>query len=166
MPALSPTMEEGTLAKWLVKVGDKINSGDLIAEIETDKATMEIEAVEDGYISKLIVEEGTQAVKINTPIAEFSETEQLRALNFSVPLNSAIGVLIFIPCAPSSTISFEIKPSSIASISIVALSVSISAIKSPELILSPTLTNHFARVPSSIVGLKAGINISLFFIIL
>ena len=60
MPALSPTMEEGTLAKWLVKVGDKISSGDLIAEIETDKATMEIEAVEDGFISKLMVEEGTQ----------------------------------------------------------------------------------------------------------
>ena len=59
MPALSPTMEEGTLAKWLVKVGDKISSGDLIAEIETDKATMEIEAVEEGFISKLIVEEGT-----------------------------------------------------------------------------------------------------------
>ena len=90
----------------------------------------------------------------------------LVSLNFSVSLNSAIGVLIFIPWVPSSTISFEIKPSSIASISIVALSVSISAIKSPELILSPTLTNHFASVPSSIVGLKAGINISLFLIIL
>ena len=60
MPALSPTMEEGTLAKWLVKVGDKISSGDLIAEIETDKATMEIEAVEEGFISKLIVEDQTQ----------------------------------------------------------------------------------------------------------
>ena len=76
MPALSPTMEEGTLAKWLVKVGDKISSGDLIAEIETDKATMEIEAVEEGFISKLIVEEGTQGIKINTPIAEFSETKK------------------------------------------------------------------------------------------
>ena len=64
MPALSPTMEEGTLAKWLVKVGDKISSGDLIAEIETDKATMEIEAIEEGFISKLIVEEGTQGIKL------------------------------------------------------------------------------------------------------
>ena len=81
MPALSPTMEEGTLAKWLVKVGDKISSGDLIAEIETDKATMEIEAVEEGFISKLIVEEGTQGIKINTPIAEFSETEKLSEAN-------------------------------------------------------------------------------------
>ena len=81
MPALSPTMEEGTLAKWLVKVGDKISSGDLIAEIETDKATMEIEAVEEGFISKLIVEEGTQGIKINTPIAEFSETEKFSKAN-------------------------------------------------------------------------------------
>merc|ERR1712054_708633 len=69
-------MEEGTLAKWLVKVGDKISSGDLIDEIETDKATMEIESVEEGFISKLIVEEGTQGIKINTPIAEISETEK------------------------------------------------------------------------------------------
>ncbi len=79
MPALSPTMEEGTLAKWLVKVGDKISSGDLIAEIETDKATMEIEAVEEGFISKLIVEEGAQGIKINTPIAEFSETNDVES---------------------------------------------------------------------------------------
>ena len=81
MPALSPTMEEGTLAKWLVKVGDKISSGDLIAEIETDKATMEIEAIEEGFISKLIVEEGTQGIKINTPIAEFSDTEKFNEIN-------------------------------------------------------------------------------------
>ena len=81
MPALSPTMEEGTLAKWLVKVGDKISSGDLIAEIETDKATMEIEAVEEGFISKLFVEEGTQGIKINTPIAEFSDTEKFSEIN-------------------------------------------------------------------------------------
>tara|TARA_B100001057_G_C22816602_1_gene937687 strand:- start:267 stop:1625 length:1359 start_codon:yes stop_codon:yes gene_type:complete len=77
MPALSPTMEEGTLSKWLVKVGDKISSGDLIAEIETDKATMEIEAVEEGFISKLIVKEGTQGIKINTPIAKLSLNENV-----------------------------------------------------------------------------------------
>ena len=81
MPALSPTMEEGTLAKWLVKVGDKISSGDLIAEIETDKATMEIEAIEEGFISKLIVEEGAQGIKINTPIAEFSDTEKFSEIS-------------------------------------------------------------------------------------
>ena len=81
MPALSPTMEEGTLAKWLVKVGDKISSGDLIAEIETDKATMEIEAIEEGFISKLIVEEGAQGIKINTPIAELSDTEKFNEIH-------------------------------------------------------------------------------------
>ncbi|WP_306047899.1 biotin/lipoyl-containing protein, partial [Nioella sp. MMSF_3534] len=69
MPALSPTMEEGTLAKWLVKEGDEVSSGDLLAEIETDKATMEFEAVDDGVIGKILVEEGSEGVKVNTPIA-------------------------------------------------------------------------------------------------
>ena len=86
MPALSPTMEEGTLAKWLVKEGDKIQSGDLIAEIETDKATMEFEAVDEGIIGKLLVSEGSEGVKVNSPIAvilddgeelKVSETEDL-----------------------------------------------------------------------------------------
>lgn len=69
MPALSPTMEEGTLSKWLVKEGDLILAGDLLAEIETDKATMEVEAVEEGKIGKLLVSEGTEGIKVNTPIA-------------------------------------------------------------------------------------------------
>ena len=69
MPALSPTMEEGTLAKWLVKEGDKVSSGDLLAEIETDKATMEFEAVDEGVIGKILVAEGTEGVKVNSPIA-------------------------------------------------------------------------------------------------
>ena len=69
MPALSPTMEEGTLAKWLVKEGDKVNSGDLIAEIETDKATMEVEAVDEGVIGKILVSEGQESIKVNEPIA-------------------------------------------------------------------------------------------------
>jgi len=68
MPALSPTMEEGTLAKWLVKEGDKVKSGDIIAEIETDKATMEFEAVDEGTVGKILVAEGTAGVKVNTPI--------------------------------------------------------------------------------------------------
>ncbi len=72
MPALSPTMEEGTLAKWHVKVGDAVKSGDVIAEIETDKATMEVEAVDEGRIEALLVPEGTQDVKVNTPIARLS----------------------------------------------------------------------------------------------
>jgi pyruvate dehydrogenase E1 component beta subunit len=69
MPALSPTMEEGKLAKWTVKEGDEIAAGDVIAEIETDKATMEVEAVDEGKIGKILIEEGTDGVKVNTPIA-------------------------------------------------------------------------------------------------
>ena len=69
MPALSPTMEEGTLAKWLVAEGDRVQSGDLLAEIETDKATMEFEAVDEGVIGKLLVTEGTANVKVNSAIA-------------------------------------------------------------------------------------------------
>ncbi len=75
MPALSPTMEEGNLAKWLVKVGDKIEPGQVIAEIETDKATMEVEAVDEGTVTELLVEEGAQGVKVNTPIAVLSDGE-------------------------------------------------------------------------------------------
>ena len=69
MPALSPTMEEGTLAKWVKKVGDAVAPGDVIAEIETDKATMEVEAVDEGTLGKILVEEGSEGVKVNTPIA-------------------------------------------------------------------------------------------------
>ena len=73
MPALSPTMEEGTLAKWLVKEGDTVSSGDILAEIETDKATMEFEAVDEGIVGRILVSEGTEAVKVNTPIAVMVE---------------------------------------------------------------------------------------------
>ncbi|MCE6961551.1 pyruvate dehydrogenase complex E1 component subunit beta [Cereibacter sphaeroides] len=73
MPALSPTMEEGTLAKWLVKEGDAVKSGQIIAEIETDKATMEFEAVDEGTVGKILIAEGTAGVKVNTPIAVLVE---------------------------------------------------------------------------------------------
>ncbi|MEO0762547.1 MAG: biotin/lipoyl-containing protein, partial [Pseudomonadota bacterium] len=73
MPALSPTMEEGKLAKWNVKEGDAVASGDVIAEIETDKATMEVEAVDEGRVGRLLVAEGTEGVKVNTPIAVLLE---------------------------------------------------------------------------------------------
>jgi len=73
MPALSPTMEEGTLAKWLVKEGDTVKSGDIIAEIETDKATMEFEAVDEGIVGKILIAQGTAGVKVNTPIAVLLE---------------------------------------------------------------------------------------------
>ncbi|MDC0037589.1 2-oxo acid dehydrogenase subunit E2 [Alphaproteobacteria bacterium] len=69
MPALSPTMTEGNLSKWLVKEGDKVNSGDVIAEIETDKATMEIESADEGIVTKLLIKEGTESVPVNSPIA-------------------------------------------------------------------------------------------------
>ena len=69
MPALSPTMEEGKLSKWLVKEGDTVNPGDVLAEIETDKATMEVESVDSGKVTKLLIPEGTEGVKVNTPIA-------------------------------------------------------------------------------------------------
>src|SRR6267378_1370051 len=69
MPALSPTMEEGKLAKWHVKEGDAVKAGDILAEIETDKATMEFEAIDEGRVGKLLVPEGAEAVKVNTPIA-------------------------------------------------------------------------------------------------
>src|ERR1700760_2156128 len=69
MPALSPTMEEGKLARWLVKAGDTVKSGTILAEIETDKATMEFEAVDEGTIGDILVAEGTEGVKVNSPIA-------------------------------------------------------------------------------------------------
>lgn len=81
MPALSPTMEEGTLAKWLVKEGDTVSAGDLLAEIETDKATMEFEAVDEGILGKILVTEGTEGVKVNTPIALIGEEGE----DFSAP---------------------------------------------------------------------------------
>ena len=68
MPALSPTMTEGTLAKWLIKEGDKVEPGDVLCEIETDKATMEVEAVDGGVVARILVAEGTENVAVNTPI--------------------------------------------------------------------------------------------------
>ena len=90
MPALSPTMEEGTLAKWLVKEGDRIKSGDLIAEIETDKATMEFEAVDEGIIGKLLVSEGSEGVKVNSPIAiVLDDDEDLKVNEIAKPVMEA-----------------------------------------------------------------------------
>jgi pyruvate dehydrogenase E1 component beta subunit len=86
MPALSPTMEKGNLAKWLKKEGDTVKSGDVIAEIETDKATMEVEAVDEGTLGKILVPEGTNDVAVNTPIAMIlSEGEDAAELKGGVP---------------------------------------------------------------------------------
>jgi pyruvate dehydrogenase E2 component (dihydrolipoamide acetyltransferase) len=90
MPALSPTMEEGTLAKWLVKEGDTVNSGDILAEIETDKATMEFEAVDEGTVAKILVPEGTDGVKVGTAIALIAgEGEDATAASSPAPAAQA-----------------------------------------------------------------------------
>src|ERR1700754_3035199 len=86
MPALSPTMEEGKLAKWHVKEGDSVSSGDVIAEIETDKATMEVEAVDEGKIGKIVVPEGTDNVKVNSVIAVLlTEGESAADVKAAIP---------------------------------------------------------------------------------
>ncbi|MCH2093509.1 MAG: pyruvate dehydrogenase complex E1 component subunit beta [Rhodobacteraceae bacterium] len=102
MPALSPTMEEGTLAKWLVKEGDAVNSGDILAEIETDKATMEFEAVDEGVLGRILVPEGTQSVMVNTPIAVL--VEEGEAVPDNAPTSAAA------PAAQSAA-AVEVAPS-------------------------------------------------------
>ena len=98
MPALSPTMEEGTLAKWLVQEGDVVKSGQIIAEIETDKATMEFEAVDEGIVGRLLVAEGTAGVKVNTPIAVLVEAGE-RADAAPAPAATAAPVPLAAPVA-------------------------------------------------------------------
>jgi pyruvate/2-oxoglutarate dehydrogenase complex dihydrolipoamide acyltransferase (E2) component len=86
MPALSPTMEQGKLAKWLKKEGDQIKSGDVLAEIETDKATMEVEAVDEGILAKILIPDGTENVAVNTPIAVIvGEGEDANAVSATTP---------------------------------------------------------------------------------
>ena len=92
MPALSPTMEEGTLAKWLVKEGDVVKSGQILAEIETDKATMEFEAVDEGIMGKILIAEGTAGVKVNTPIALLIEEGQSAEAEVAAPVAKAAPV--------------------------------------------------------------------------
>ena len=90
MPALSPTMEKGKLAKWLKKEGDKVKSGDVLAEIETDKATMEVEAIDEGTLGKILVAEGTDDVLVNAPIAIIlGEGEKLGDLPKAAPAPAA-----------------------------------------------------------------------------
>jgi pyruvate dehydrogenase E2 component (dihydrolipoamide acetyltransferase) len=106
MPALSPTMEEGTLAKWLVKEGDSVKAGDVVAEIETDKATMEIEAVDEGTVAKLVVPAGTEGVKVNSPIAilasegEDVETAAAGAVTIPNVAEQAVAVTAVVALAP------------------------------------------------------------------
>ena len=92
MPALSPTMEKGNLAKWLKREGDAVKTGDVIAEIETDKATMEVEAIDDGTLGKILVPEGTNDVAVNTPIATIlAEGEDKSALARTAPAPASDG---------------------------------------------------------------------------
>jgi len=117
MPALSPTMEEGTLAKWLVKEGDTVSSGDILAEIETDKATMEFEAVDEGIVGKILVAEGSEGVAVNTPIAvmieegESADDIQVSAAPTAAPAPAedvaAPAVAAPAPAAPKASISIE-----------------------------------------------------------
>ncbi|HQY44208.1 MAG TPA: pyruvate dehydrogenase complex E1 component subunit beta, partial [Paracoccaceae bacterium] len=109
MPALSPTMEEGTLAKWLVKEGDQVKSGQIIAEIETDKATMEFEAVDEGTVGKILIPEGSAGVKVNTPIAVLVEAgEAVPAASSGAaapaPAQSPAAVVAAAPAAPSAPV--------------------------------------------------------------
>lgn len=100
MPALSPTMEEGTLAKWLVNVGDKVKSGQILAEIETDKATMEFEAVDEGVVGAILVAEGTAGVKVSTPIAVIVEEGEDASSVASQPSSAAPAVVAAAVVAP------------------------------------------------------------------
>src|SRR6476661_588246 len=102
MPALSPTMEEGTLAKWLVKEGDDVKSGDILAEIETDKATMEFEAVDEGKIAKILVPEGAGGVKGGAPLALLAEDgEAISDAAASPPADAQKPAMTAEPAAPA-----------------------------------------------------------------
>ncbi|MGB0799207.1 MAG: dihydrolipoamide acetyltransferase family protein [Planktomarina sp.] len=112
MPALSPTMEEGTLAKWLVKEGDEVKSGDLLAEIETDKATMEFEAVDEGVIGKILVAEGTEGVKVNAAIAVLLEDgEDASAAVVAAPSTPAAPQAMDVTPIPAATTATPTAPS-------------------------------------------------------
>ena len=113
MPALSPTMEEGTLAKWLVKEGDKVKSGDIIAEIETDKATMEFEAVDEGTVGKILVPEGSAGVKVNTAIAVLVEDGETVGSGSATPAKAALpaaSTAVASPVAPIAAAPAAAKP--------------------------------------------------------
>ena len=94
LPALSPTMTEGTLAKWLKKEGETVNAGDIIAEIETDKATMEIEAVDEGKLGKILIAEGTEGIPVNTLIAVILEEGEADSLLDSLGTQRNVGISI------------------------------------------------------------------------
>ncbi len=114
MPALSPTMEEGTLAKWLVKEGDSVSSGDLMAEIETDKATMEFEAVDEGVISQILVAEGTDNVKVGTVIALLTQEGEAASPPASQPASPAKSAPAVPDAAPPASAPVAVAPAPVA----------------------------------------------------
>ena len=120
MPALSPTMEEGTLAKWLVKEGDTVSSGDVIAEIETDKATMEVEAVDEGVVAKIMVAEGTEGVAVNAVIAVLAEEGEdpatVEAGNASAPAPAAAAAAEPAPTPESASAAATAPPAAPAAV--------------------------------------------------
>ncbi len=134
MPALSPTMEEGKLAKWHVKEGDSVSSGDVIAEIETDKATMEVEAVDEGKIGKIVVPEGTENVKVNAVIAVLLTEGESAPAAAPAPAPKAQGSNGPSPGAgaPPSSQKVEGKPTASPSPSAVSGTASVSAPPSPR----------------------------------
>src|SRR5438874_12876216 len=91
MPALSPTMTEGKIARWVKSVGEPVRAGDVLAEIETDKATMEVEAVDEGVLAKIVIPEGTDHVAVNTPIAVIAEKDRKSVCRRHVHLGSGDG---------------------------------------------------------------------------
>ncbi len=115
MPALSPTMEEGTLAKWLVKEGDVVKSGQIMAEIETDKATMEFEAVDEGIVGKILVAEGTAGVKVNTPIAVLVEAGESADVAPAPVVAAAASVAASVAAAPAAAPKAPVEIKSAAS---------------------------------------------------
>lgn len=114
MPALSPTMTEGKLGKWLVKEGDTVKAGDLIAEIETDKATMEFEAVDEGRIGKILVPEGTEGVAVNTPIAVLLEEGESASDVKAAPATKPAAAVPAVPTAPAKPAAPAAAPAPVA----------------------------------------------------
>ncbi len=154
MPALSPTMEEGTLAKWLVKVGDSVSSGDLLAEIETDKATMEFEAVDEGIVTEILVAEGTDGVKVGTVIALITgEDEDQKPAAKTAPAAepAKAAPVAEPPAAPSATSSATPAP---------AAALSAALVKSPapqsgeRIIASPLAKRLAADMGIDLAGVK------------
>ncbi len=117
MPALSPTMEEGTLAKWLVQEGDQVKSGQIIAEIETDKATMEFEAVDEGIVGKILVAEGAAGVKVNTPIAVLVEAGETVPVSPPAPAPAPATAAPAAPSAPAPVVAAAVPAAPVAVVS-------------------------------------------------